>query len=301
MGAKSALYRKRQFERKWLCDNHCSPMRSGKRSSHCFLKLNVVSGDDRQRTTASCWKEFFGSSRRALAGATSPVTSVSVAASVGNDCIVGTSKECGSEFGECFSRNWTEAGDWIGRRVSWTGVSLLPKRGRRNWQNQAWKGHKVDGGGRRPRYSSGKPFDERFAQRSALGRADAGRGFGAAQWSWPAAKATAATYCRPWLRQRPIALAPHRPRYSLNQSSPQKSSSGSAQRWPVRAPIPETMENRTNLRMAGQLSSIGGSIRPKPEYVSRIFPHRLRVDHLAFPAQMNLETASSERVNSGNK
>ena len=41
MQAKFALYKNRQFERKWLCDNHYSPMRSGKRSSHCFPKLNV--------------------------------------------------------------------------------------------------------------------------------------------------------------------------------------------------------------------------------------------------------------------
>ena len=281
--AKFALYQDRPFERKWLCDNHCSRMRSGKRSNHCCLNSNATDAAGRQKTIVWCWKEFCGCLKLALAGATCPATSVSVVASAGSDCAVGTNKEFGCASGERSCQSWTSAAVWIGERAFWTGVSLPLKKGRRNRQNQAWKGHKVDGGGRRPRCSSGKPSDQCVAFRSATGRVDLGYDFGSSWWSRPTPKAAAAGDRRSWLRQRSAALAAAQPRHALDQPSSQEPTRGAAQRRSSSASLPKALEGGTDFRLVGQLPPLGSPIRSNLEYVSHFLPHRLCPDYLTIP------------------
>jgi hypothetical protein len=54
-----------------------------------------------------------------------------------------SSLKCGTLF-------WTDSiskDDWIGAKFLSMEVLLLLKKGLRRWENQAWKGNQVDGGG----------------------------------------------------------------------------------------------------------------------------------------------------------
>jgi hypothetical protein len=54
-----------------------------------------------------------------------------------------SSLKCGTLF-------WTDSiskDDWIGTKFLSMGVLLLLSKGLRRWENQAWKGNQVDGGG----------------------------------------------------------------------------------------------------------------------------------------------------------
>jgi len=150
------LYKFRHFATKWRCTSHCSPKCSGKRSNRFCPNSNVASAVVRPKTIAVSLKPFSGSSKPARAGVTCPKILASVPASPGSGSALGKSKASGCDCGARFSPNWMRAANWTGKKVSWMAVSLPPKRGRRSWQNQAWQGHEVDGGGRRPRCSSGK-------------------------------------------------------------------------------------------------------------------------------------------------
>src|SRR5690349_1459503 len=238
------LYKHSHFARKWLCDNHCSPKRSGKSSNRFCLNSNADAVDVHPRTTVWCWKGFFGCSKLALAGVICQKKLALVRASAGGDSSGGTNKACGCASGGHFYRNWTRAGDWTGGKAFWTGASLLPKRGRRNRQNQAWEGHEVDGGGRRPRCSSGKPIDQCLALRSKIGRVHIGCHLGSWQWSRSSTKTAAASDRRSRLRQRSFALALAQPRHAADQPASQESRQTLAQRWTNPAPLSQTLESR---------------------------------------------------------
>ena len=137
-------------------------------------------------------------------------------APVGGGCGSGRNRMCGCESGGRSCANSTGASNWTGVRVFWTGVSLPPKRGRRRRQNQARQGHEVDGGGRRPGCSSGKPAGHGQSGGSDPGRIDAGHHRGAPPRTRPAAKASAAPHRRPGLRQRSVAPAVAAPRHPLD-------------------------------------------------------------------------------------
>jgi transposase len=64
--------------------------------------------------------------------------------------------------------------NWIGPRPSPTAALLRRKKGGLYRENQTWQGHEVDGGGRRPRYSSGKPAGLSVPGRSKAAGADPG-------------------------------------------------------------------------------------------------------------------------------
>ena len=130
---------------------------------------------------ASC-----GSSRPVLGGAICLPILASARRPAGVVCASGMRTQSGSRSGGSSWPNWTAAANSTGASVSSTGVSLPPKTGRRRRQNQAQQGHEVDGGGRRPRCSFGKPPGQRLAGRSDLGRADASPGPRATCWTRPA-------------------------------------------------------------------------------------------------------------------
>src|ERR1051325_3039582 len=240
----------------------------------------------RPKTIASYWKGFCGYSKPVLAGAICQEMSASVPVFAGTDFAGGTSKVSGCGSGGHSSVNWIDRSGWIGARAFWTGVLLPLKKGRRSRQNQAWQGYKVDGGGRRPRYSSGKPTDQRHPQRSAFCSTYTG--------SDQQPQTTGASHCRSRLRQQSAAPAFAAAGYVVDRSTPSQSQSGIDERWPLAATLSQTLEDRTHLCLAGQLSPPAGSLRPTPEYVLRVLSHRLRSDHLAFSTQLNLKTTSTD-------
>ena len=150
------LYQARLSERNWSCQNQFSAKHSGKRSNRFCQSSNVDAAVARLKTIASCWKAFSGYSKLARAGVTCPKRLGSAPVSAGSAYAIGTNKAYGFESGARSCRNWTNVAGWTGRKVSWTGVLLPLKKGRRNRQNQAWQGHEVDGGGRRRGCSFGK-------------------------------------------------------------------------------------------------------------------------------------------------
>src|SRR5690349_3629118 len=136
------LYQARLYERYWSCQNHYSPKHSGKRSNRFCPSSNVDAAVAQPKAIASCWKGFFGYSKPARAGVICPKRLGSAPVSAGSAYTVGTNKGFGFESGARSCRSWTKVAGWTGRKVSWTGVSLPLKKGRRNRQNQAWQGHK---------------------------------------------------------------------------------------------------------------------------------------------------------------
>ena len=138
----------------WGCEKHSCLTSSGRRSNRSCLEYTVAAALG--PITAKCSKAFFGCSRPVPGGAICP-RSIPVPAPVGDGCGNGKSKRYGSKSGGSFSVNWTNAANWIGANHSWTAALLPLKRGRLRRQNQARQGHEVDGGGRRPRCSFGKP------------------------------------------------------------------------------------------------------------------------------------------------
>jgi len=106
-----------------------------------------------------------------------------------------------------FLANSTNAARLIGAKRSLMAVLLRRKRGRPSRQNQAGQGHEVDGGGRRPGSSSGKPASLCIPGGSpARGHPGSHPG--------PATAEAGAGNCRQGLRQRPAAgqagATPHR-------------------------------------------------------------------------------------------
>src|SRR5262245_19009664 len=272
------LYQARLSERNWSCQNHYSPKHSGKRSNRFCPSSNVDVAVAQLKAIVSCWKVFFGYSKLALAGVTCPKRLESAPVSAGSAYTVGTNKACGFESGARFCRSWTSVAAWTGVKVSWTGVSLPLKKGRRNRQNQAWQGHEVDGGGRRPRCSSGKPTDQCHASGCTLCRIDLGihRTF-----SRRSTKEAPTSDCRSWLRQQSFAPAAASARYSVDCPPPAQSNPQSDKRRPNTPSLSETMENRAYLCLAGQLPPPGRPLRPTVDYVSSVLSSRLRINHLA--------------------
>ena len=119
---------------------------------------------------------------------------------------MGSAGRSGLKCGASSCRNWTRKGDWIGANRFWMAVLLQPKKGRVCRQNQAGQGHEVDGGGRRPRYSFGKPMGFGQPRGSNLGRKHAGANLRAARRSWATPEQADASHRRPGIRQRSIAL-----------------------------------------------------------------------------------------------
>jgi hypothetical protein len=240
----------------WGCNSHFSVKNSGSALHRCCRNYAVEGGAG--SVTAKCSKASSGCSRPVRAGEICP-RSIPLAAPAGGVCGCGKSAECGLKSGAPFCANSTREDGWTGARAFWTGVLLPLKRGRRCRQNQARQGHEVDGGGRRPRCSSGKSAYLGKSRRSKAGRIDSGKNRGASRRPWSSATTAIAGDCRPGLRQRSAALATALSRHSLDLSSSQTSSQTAFARWTLSAPLPQTLEDRTHFCLARQLPSPGSS------------------------------------------
>ena len=181
-------------------------------------------------------------------------------APAGGACANGKKMRCGSKSGGNSSVTWTSGASWIGANHFWTAVLLQQKKGRVRWQNQARQRHEVDGGGRRPRYSSGKPTGLGQSGGSDPGRKHAGADCRTARGPGPATTTTVAGDCRPGLRQRSSALATAPARHPAHLSASPGTAQTFAQRRAHFAPLPQSLEDRTHLCLAGQLPSTAGAL-----------------------------------------
>lgn len=233
----------------WGCEKHFCLMRSGKKSNPCCRWRRVAGA--RGRIIDRCSRAFFGCSKPARAGAICP-KNIRARPPAGDGWHGGKSKVCGSIFGALFFRNWTRAAHSIGKRVFWMPASLRQKKGRVRRQNQAWQGHKVDGGGRRLGYSSGKP--------TGLGQPSGSHARGkhletdcGAAAAWSRAQPATARDRRSRLRQRSAPLAPAQTRHSFDHAASQEPQETIPQRWSNAPSLSQTLENRTDLRLVGKL------------------------------------------------
>ncbi len=148
-------------------------MNSGTGSSRCCR--GPRGADDRGQIIAACWRASCGCSRPGRVGAICR-QNIPAPAPAGGVCSSGRSKTFGWTCGASSWPNWTRAANWTGAKVLWTGVLPPLKRGRLRRQNQTGQRHEVDGGGRRPRCSSGKALGIGLAGGSQIVAAHAGDG-----------------------------------------------------------------------------------------------------------------------------
>ena len=241
----------------WGCQNYSCPMNSGKRSSACCRNPRGVVALG--RIIAACWRAFSGCSRPARAGAICR-RNIPAPALAGDACSSGKSRKSGWTCGDSFWPNWTRVDVWTGARASWTGVLLLPKRGRVRRQNQARQGHEVDGGGRRPRCSSGKAPGVGLARGSKIVGAHAGDRARAAGGTGPAQEPTVSGHRRQSLRQRPGAAGVETAWQRVDLSASPQPAAARAPRRTQTAALSQTLEGGAHLRLAGKLPSPGRAL-----------------------------------------
>src|SRR5579862_5856418 len=205
------------------------------------------------QTTGRCSKAFFGCLKPEPDGGTCP-RNIPRQSLAGGGCEGGKNGVYGWIFGGRSCANSMSAESWTGARAFWTEVLLPLKKGLRSRKNQTRKGNEVDGGGRRLGYSSGKSACQRKPGRSDAGRIDLEPHQGAPQ-------KTLARRRRPRLRQRSAAGTFAREGYSSDRSASQRTHQASLQRRSLAAPLPQTLEGRTHLRMTGQLPPPGRPLR----------------------------------------
>ena len=195
-------------------------------------------------------------------------------------------------------RDWEEQGIWLTiwrtflaelnqrEQLDWSesfldGSFAPAKKGLESRKNQAGQGHEVDGGGRRPGRSSGKaafsasPNEVRLAEETL-----ASVRVGPATPQRPASSESAARHCRSGLRQRSSARAVGRARYRIDRPASLESQQAAHPGWSCTAPIPSSLENRTHVRLARQLSPPGRSLRPLHHHLRSFFSYRLLHDHI---------------------
>ena len=232
-------------------------MNSGQRSNRFCPNFAVVAALG--PTTDACSKAFFGCSKPVPAGATCP-RNIPAPARVGDVCGNGRNKTCGSKSGDSSSANWTSAANWTGANHFWMAALLQLKKGRVCRQNQTRQRHEVDGGGRRPRCSSGKPTGLGQPGGSDTGREYSPTDFRSARRTRQTTATAIASRRRPGLRQRSVAPplagqgrpADLSPSQRQTQSFPERRSHAPA--------LPQTLENRTHLRLAWQFQEAVGSL-----------------------------------------
>jgi len=127
---------------------------------------------------------------------------------VGEGCEIGKRRMYGSTCGEHFLANSMSEASLTGASALSTAVLHLPKKGRLCRKDQKGQGNEVDGGGRRRRYSSGKPLGLCVPGGSQARRKDAPKNSSAATWAGCAQTQTQASYRRSQLRFGPIAKTP---------------------------------------------------------------------------------------------
>src|ERR1019366_9961316 len=128
----------------------------------------------------------------------------------------------------------------------WTGVLLRRKKGLRSRKNQAGQGDEVDGGGRRPRSSSGKLPSLCIPGGSQTRGDDAGDDPSRAESSRGPSEAEAgAGDRRQSLRQRSASETPAATRHRIDLPAQQESRSARNSGWPSAAALSKAMDCRT--------------------------------------------------------
>jgi len=193
-------------------------------------------------------------------------------------------------------RDWEERGVWLTiwraflaklnerQQLNWSesfldGSFAPAKRGLRSRKHQAGQGDEVDGGGRRPRSSSGKPPSLCIPGGSPAGgdhaRHDPDRTESSCR---PSTAETAAGDCRQSLRQRSAAEAFAAAWNRTDLPTQEESRSPGHPRWPSPAAIQKAMDCRTDQRLARQFPTFGGALRPFTHDLWRLPRPRISLD-----------------------
>ena len=242
----------------WGCNNYSCRRSSGRESNHCCRRREVPAG--RGRILVACSMASSGCSIPGRGGAICP-KNIPARPRARGAWLVGKNKVSGSLSGELFFRNCVLAARWIGRKVFRMPVSLRLRKGRLRRQNQTGQGHEVDGGGRRLGCSIGKPTGRNQPGGSDFSRKHVARDLAAAA---PRlfSSASHARDRRSWLRQRSLELALAATRHPADCSASQRPQETYAHRRSANAPLLQTLEDRTDGCLAGQLPTFARTSRP---------------------------------------
>jgi len=131
-------------------------MSNGNYWNHCFQKPRKIRKEAvLLATIARFWKAFFGSCVPVHAGRTCRIDT-QVHRSAGGGYNYGRTWEYGLISGANSFPCSMKKERWIGKKPLSMAALLRQKKGLLRRENQKGQGNKVDGGGRRPRYSFGK-------------------------------------------------------------------------------------------------------------------------------------------------
>src|SRR6516162_8578048 len=234
-----------------------------------------------------CSKGFYGCSGPERAGVICRRNS-QVAQRVGDDFANGKKRTCGWICGARSSPSSTIEASSIGARPSWTGASLLQKRGRVRRQDQARQGNKVDGGGRRQGCSSGKP--------TCLGIARGGQARGVDARRDRDRRPRKTTDPRSRIRQRQSACSLLGAWNRDDLSASTRANAHEAARWSTTPPIPQALDHGARVRLARQLPQTRRPLRPRHRVVQGLLSRRLRLYHVARLMKPLLVTADRRVV-----
>jgi hypothetical protein len=250
-------------------------MNSGLKLNHyCQSSKSQNAAADRGLTTAESLKAYSGCYAPVRRGRMFPKNMQAVRPA-GDDYGTGKNKISGLMPGEHFLPNSMSEASLTGANALSTAVSHLPKKGRMRRKDQKRQGNEVDGGGRRPRYSFGKPLGLCVPGGSQTRRKDARKNSCASMWTWASQTQTQTSHCRSWLRFGPIAKTSCSAKYRAYLPASCKSQKETNAGWPQTPPLQATIQSRTHVRMAGQLSQTHSAIRPKHNYLSCVLSYSL--------------------------
>lgn len=201
---------------------------------------------------------FSGCFVQARAGRICP-GSIHRRAPAGGVCVTGKTRASGSTSGVNSWANLMTRGGSTGRKPLPTAALPRQKKGRLRRQDQTRKGYEVDGGGKRPRSSSGSSTCLREPARGDVDRIDIGESVGAAT-TWPTTKKSQTIDLRQGGRLGSVAqtLETARHRFDLSaQVEPREAAdAGRTKTAAIQAPL----EDGTQHRLGWKLQKIGGPI-----------------------------------------
>jgi hypothetical protein len=253
-------------------------MNSGPKLNRCYPDTsppNAAAGPGWK--TAGYLKGSSGCCGRVLPGKMCP-SSMPAVRPVGDGFGTGKNKMSGWTSGGPFWPNWTNGASWTGASVSSTAASPPRKKGRLRGKNQKRQGNEVDGGGRRPRCSFGKPLGLGVPGGNHAGRKDAPDDSRSASGTGSSPTQAEAIGCRSGLRWRSLAKATGPAGDRTDLPAPEEPAEAGDPGWPLSAEIQATLESRTHLLLVWQLPPTGGSVRTEHPDVSCVLSCRVS-DH----------------------
>lgn len=237
-----------------------SRMSSGKRLSRC------CQGSNRQRPAADV-EPTIGDVLKASSGCCVPERDGRICpgntlrpAPAGDGSTIGKTKASGSTSGARSLANWTSRDDSTGKKPSPTAVLPRQKKGLVHRKDQTRKGYEVDGGGKRPRSSSGSSTCLGVPTRGDADRIDAAAGEGAAK-ARPTAEQPQTADLRQGRRFRSAAQAAEATRHRFDLSAQVEPKKAADTGWTKTATVQATLEDGTKHRLGGQLQETGGPLR----------------------------------------